>query len=129
MTSETIDGELAGFLRPPCRGALPGLVVAGVVAAAVPALLWVEMPPMARTFLTLLLLLWAPGHAIAAVTHVHDPLTVAVLAFVGSVCVDIAVATALLYVGAWDANRFTALVGAATVTLAVLGSRGGRRCS
>jgi len=81
---------------------VPWAAVVAVAAVAAPALALAGAPSAVRVPVVLLFLLLGPGMAFVPLLDLGDPVAELTVAVGISVAVDLAVALAMLYAGAWS---------------------------
>ena len=104
--------------------AWPAVALLATVAVAIVAFadleLWLRVP------LGLFFLLLCPGMAIVRLLETGDPVADLTLAIALSIALDVIVAGALLYAGAWSPNAALGILMAITVGGVLLETLGGR---
>lgn len=95
-----------------------GLLGAVLVAALAPATVALGTPQPAPLVLGLALIGWAPGHCVAVVARIWDPLLFAMVTIAVSLCLCVVVASSLFYLGIWNALTTMLVTGTATVAIA-----------
>ncbi|MGH8963833.1 MAG: hypothetical protein ACRDXB_00655, partial [Actinomycetes bacterium] len=96
-----------------------GPALAVVVAVWAPPLLALGPTESVRMLLATVLLVWAPGYAVAAAARIADPLTFTMVALSVSLALNIAAAMALLYFGLWSVLALYVVTGVTALPFAV----------
>jgi len=97
-----------------------GAVAAELVAALAAYAVAFDAPHLVRVTLAVALLFWAPGHCVAVLATISDPLLFAVVTVAASITVCLVVSLPLFYLQAWQGSVAVVIIAVVTVALAVV---------